>query len=191
MEQIAGWVAPITTSIAACMTAANLGPRFTGWGFVVFTVGAIAWAAVGLAAGQPNLVWQNAILLAIDIVGVWRWLGREARYDQGARRAAQAAERRGRGLVPASRMTGCPVTGPDGQVIATTVDAMLSCGSGQVERVVVREGGIGGVGERLHALGWHEIEAGADGFTSPLTADALRARLALAPDDWRRPAPNS
>ena len=55
MIEIAEWVAPIATMIAALMTAANLGPRVTGWGFVVFTVGAIAWAAIGLATGQSNL----------------------------------------------------------------------------------------------------------------------------------------
>lgn len=188
MEEIARWVAPVSTTIAACMTAANLGPRFTGWGFVVFTVGAVAWAAVGMATGQANLVWQNAILLVIDLIGVWRWLGREARYDEGARRAVRAAERKGQALVPTSRLTGCPVTGPGGVVVATTVDAMLSVDGGRVQRVIVREGGVAGIGERLHALGWDEIASGADGFTTALDAEALRARRPLDPSDWRRAA---
>ena len=54
MEDIAGWVAPIATMIAAMMTAANLGPRVTGWGFVVFTVGSIAWSTVAIATDQPT-----------------------------------------------------------------------------------------------------------------------------------------
>ena len=33
METIASWVAPIATTIAALMTASNLGSRVTGWGF--------------------------------------------------------------------------------------------------------------------------------------------------------------
>ena len=44
MESIAGWVAPVATTIAALMTASNLGSRITGYGFIVFTVG---YASIG------------------------------------------------------------------------------------------------------------------------------------------------
>src|SRR5947209_6123349 len=40
---ILSWVAPITGVSAAIMVAINLGTRFTGWGFVVFTVSSVAW----------------------------------------------------------------------------------------------------------------------------------------------------
>ena len=42
MESIATWVAPIATTIAALMTASNLGSRITGYGFIVFTIGSLA-----------------------------------------------------------------------------------------------------------------------------------------------------
>ena len=91
MEQASNWIAPIATTIAALMTAANLGSRLTGWGFAVFTVGAVAWMGVGFYAHKPNLLWQNAILLVIDLVGVWRWLGLRARYDKAAVAATEAS----------------------------------------------------------------------------------------------------
>ena len=69
MESIASWVAPIATTIAALMTASNLGSRVTGYGFVVFTIGSIAWAALGIATGQPNLLWQNVILTGLNLFG--------------------------------------------------------------------------------------------------------------------------
>ena len=47
METIATWVAPIATTIAALMTASNLGSRITGWGFVVFTLGSLGWITLG------------------------------------------------------------------------------------------------------------------------------------------------
>lgn len=94
MEQIANWVAPVATTLAAVMVAANLGARLTGVGFIVFSVGAVAWMAIGLATGQANLVWQNGILLAINLLGVWRWLGLRARYDKGAAAATRATARR-------------------------------------------------------------------------------------------------
>ena len=46
-RSIAGWVAPVATTIAALMTASNLGSRITGYGFIVFTIGSIAWLYAG------------------------------------------------------------------------------------------------------------------------------------------------
>lgn len=190
MEQIAGWVAPVSTTIAACMTAANLGPRVTGWGFIVFSVGAVAWALVGLATGQGNLVWQNAILLLIDLIGIWRWLGREARYESGAARATARSRRAPAtpDLFPASRFSGCPVIGVGGAVIGSSVDAMTECGTGRINYLVVREGGLAGVGERLHALPWSDVKVEGDGFRVDLDGEALAARPALLPDAWPRSA---
>lgn len=59
MEEAAGWIASAATMIAAMMTAANLRSRVTGWGFVIFLVGAIAWSMVVTAllvlpAGRPE-----------------------------------------------------------------------------------------------------------------------------------------
>ncbi len=90
MEQIADWVAPIATTLAAVLVAANLGARITGIGFIVFAIGSVGWIVIGLATGQANLVWQNAILFGINALGVWRWLGLRARYDKGAAAATRA-----------------------------------------------------------------------------------------------------
>lgn len=89
MEDVAGWVAPVATTIAAIMVAANLGSRITGYGFIVFCIGSIAWTLIGVATDQANLVWQNLILLAVNILGIWRWLGLKARYEKGAARATK------------------------------------------------------------------------------------------------------
>ena len=81
MIETAGWLAPAATMIAAMMTAANLGARVTGWGFVVFTVGSIGWCAIALSTGQQNLLWTNGFLTLVNGVGIWRWLGRKARSE--------------------------------------------------------------------------------------------------------------
>ena len=91
MENIAIWVAPIATTIAALMTASNLGTRVTGWGFVVFTAGSLAWLTLGIATGQANLLWQNVVLTLLNLFGIWRWLGRQARIEDGAKSAAAAS----------------------------------------------------------------------------------------------------
>ena len=84
METVANWVAPIATTIAAIMVAANLGTRITGLGFIVFSVGSVAWIVIGAATDQPSLMWQNVFLLFVNVVGIWRWLGIRARYEKGA-----------------------------------------------------------------------------------------------------------
>jgi uncharacterized membrane protein YphA (DoxX/SURF4 family) len=89
MEQIANWVAPIATTVAAIMVAANLGTRITGYGFIVFSLGSIAWMVIGWFTDQPNLLWQNAFLLVVNVVGIWRWLGLRARYEKGAQVATE------------------------------------------------------------------------------------------------------
>ena len=89
MEAAANWVAPIATTIAAIMVAANLGSRLTGYGFIVFSIGSIGWMAVGWFNDLANLVWQKAVLLGINLVGIWRWLGLRARYEKGAQVATE------------------------------------------------------------------------------------------------------
>jgi len=93
METAANWIAPIATTIAAIMVAANLGSRFTGWGFVVFTIGSVGWIVIGAVTGQANLLWQNVFLCLVNIVGIWRWLGIRARYEKGAGAATDATTR--------------------------------------------------------------------------------------------------
>ncbi len=190
MTEIAGWIAPIATMIAAMMTAANLGARVTGWGFVVFVVGSVCWTTVGIGTDQPNLLWTNGFLTLVNSVGVWRWLGRQARYDDGGEGAAErSAAARVPTLFPASSLVGAKLTGADGEVIATVVDAMTRCKDGQLAYIVVSEGGMGGVGERLHALDPAGLRFSHDGVASNLAPNDLAALPVLQADRWPEALP--
>src|SRR5579872_3998957 len=92
-QDMAGWIAPVATMVAAMMTAANLGARVTGWGFVVFTLGSICWSIVGISTGQTNLLASNGFLTVINVIGIWRWLGRQRSYEDGAKSATRASRR--------------------------------------------------------------------------------------------------
>jgi len=184
-ESLAGWLGPIATMIAAVMTAANLGSRITGWGFVVFVIASLSWCVVGFASGQTNLVATNAFLAVVNVIGVWRWLGRQARFDDGGRAASRHSKRAPvPTLFSAASLIGSPVRGREGISLGTVVDAMLECGDKEIAYIVIAEGGVGGVGERLHALDPRPLRIDDASIQCDLTADELAKLPVLTPDDW-------
>jgi hypothetical protein len=185
MESVAGWVAPVATTIAALMTASNLGSRITGYGFIVFTVGSLAWLALGISTGQANLLWQNVILTALNLFGIWRWLGRQAKFEDGGEAAqAQSAQFDGETLFAASLLTKAKVLGADGTELGTSVEAMLGCGSGRPSYLVIAEGGVAGVGEVLRRVDWSEARVEGDRVVTRLTATEFAAGTELEKDKW-------
>ncbi len=190
MDDIAGWIAPIATMVAAMMTAANLGPRVTGWGFIVFTVGSIAWSVVAVLSGQQNLLWSNGFLTVVNLVGIWRWLGREAKYDDGARAARSVSARHGTPtLFPIGEIAGRPLLARDGRTIGHGVGAMAECDGGRIAYLVVGEGGVAGVGERLHAIAWADLVVRDDGYMVDLDEQRLAALPEIDAAAWPAKAP--
>jgi hypothetical protein len=156
MDQTVSWIATAATILAACFTASNLGSRITGIGFIIFTVGSIAWFTFGWLTDQPALLWTNAVMTLLNLFGVYRWLGRQAKLEEGASKAAEASQAApGENLFPASSLTASRLVGRDGEALGTTVDAMLSCNGGRLSYLVVAQGGIAGVGETFRRVDWH------------------------------------
>lgn len=187
MGNLAGWIAPIATGIAAAMTAANLGSRITGWGFVVFTIGSVGWSIVGLASNQNNLIATNVFLTLVNIVGIWRWLGRQARYDKEAKAAVDASEH-GRTpiLLTANSLVGMSVAAETGEEIGSIVETMIECETGRVNYIVVRNGGIGGVGERLTAIEWPDFRFNKDRATLLVDQKTFGALPEWRPEEVRQ-----
>jgi hypothetical protein len=66
------------STIAALVVALDLGRRITGWAFVLFVTSSIALIAWGfLNPDSEGIGWQNVALLAINAVGVYRYLIRK------------------------------------------------------------------------------------------------------------------
>jgi hypothetical protein len=68
------WFGAIGAIVAAAMIAADLGRRWTGWGFVLFVAVSIAWIVSGLTNQTTPIAVQNALLLAVNAWGVWQYL---------------------------------------------------------------------------------------------------------------------
>jgi hypothetical protein len=184
MADSISWVATIATIVAASMTAANLGSRITGYGFAVFLVGSLAWLATGLMTGQPALVWTNGVLTILNIFGIWRWLGRQARVEEGARAASEASEETpGEALFPVSLLSRAPVT--SGSVeLGRCIDAMAGCESGRLSYVVVSEGGVAGVGETLRRFPWSKASVEGETVKSMLDPNAFARLEELPRGQW-------
>lgn len=182
---IAQWIAPAATMIAAMMTAANLGARTTGWGFVVFTIGSIAWASIGLSGGQANLLATNIFLTLVNGVGIWRWLGRQAKYQDGARTAtAESDATAGPSVVAASALCGLDVVDRAGHAIGSCVEALIDCGAGQIGYVVVATRDAVGMNEELRGVSTDRFSLTGERLALAIDAEEF-SRLPILPDrNW-------
>jgi hypothetical protein len=184
METFVSVVATVATIVAATITASNLGSRITGYGFAVFTVGSISWFTLGLMTDQPALVWTNAVLTVLNLFGVWRWLGRQAKVEDGAQAAAAASQSTpGETLFPASLLTRAKVRCGDSQV-GTCVDAMAGCGSGRIAYVVVSEGGLAGVGETLRRMPWSSARVEGEDVVAQLDPGRFAELETIDREEW-------
>lgn len=184
MDNPLAWIATIATVTAASITASNLSTRITGYGFVVFTVGSIAWFALGLATGQPALMWTNAVLTLLNLFGIWRWLGRQATVEDGSKAAAHASEKTpGEALFPVSLLARAKVRSGSSE-LGASVDAMAGCRSGRIAYLVVTEGGIAGAGETLRRMPWNCIHVEGEEVVSSLDPAQFRALEPIPKDQW-------
>ena len=153
MNELAGWIAPVATIVAAMMTAANLGARMTGWGFVVFTLGSLCWISVGLATGQTNLIIANGTLTLVNLAGIWRWLGRQRTHEIGGKSAKAASHTN---TVPtlftATGIAGMPLVTMQGETLGKAVEALIECRLGTISYVVVATTTDMVIGEILRAV---------------------------------------
>lgn len=183
MAEIIQWVATIATVAAAFITAGNFGSRVTGLGFGVFLVGSLAWLATGMLEHQSALVWTNLVLSVLNLFGMWRWLGRQAKVEEGAKDAAQQSEQEpGATLFPVSLLTRAPVAA-GGERLGHCVDAMADRDSGRVRYLVFSDGGVAGVGETLRRLDWSAADIDGESVTARLRG-GVDSLPALERDHW-------
>lgn len=185
MDQTASWIATAATIIAACFTASNLGSRITGIGFIIFTIGSIAWFSFGWLSDEPTLMYTNAVMTALNLFGVYRWLGRQAKLEEGASKAAEASEAApGENLFPASTLTASRLVGRGGEALGTTVDAMLSCNGGKLRYLVVAQGGVAGIGETFRRVDWHYAGVQDGEVRTEFDPDSFARLPELQKDNW-------
>lgn len=185
MNDFAKWVAPIATMLAAIMTASNLGARLTGFGFIVFTIGSIAWTIVGLTSGETSLIVANGFLTLVNAFGVWRWLGRQSTYEQGGRSAERASRRSSApSLFGANGIAGMPVADCHGKHLGKAVEALLECRSGKIRHLVIASSSDAGLEEDLRAVPASQVCFERDKARLRIPADVFERITPLDGSDW-------
>ena len=72
-------------AIAALLVSLDLGRRPTGWAFVIFVTSSLALIFWGfLNAQSEGIGAQNVVLLAINLIGVYRYLIRKKPVHEAA-----------------------------------------------------------------------------------------------------------
>jgi hypothetical protein len=194
MENIANWTATVLTIVAALMTASNLGARVTGWGFAMFALGSVAWIAADLSGEDVNasLLMTHSVLLVVNLFGVWRWLGRQTRYEDSSARASERSRwARVPTLFSAGSLIGATVKQPKEEPRGTVVDAMLKCDDKSLAYVVISEGGIGGAGETLRAVPPEHLKFDENDVVCDLGDDEWRRLHPIEEDRWPTAAPDT
>ncbi len=186
------WIPAVATILAALMIAANLGARVTGWGFVLYALASAVWIFSETSRGQPDfsVVVMHGVLLPVNLFGVWRWLGRHARYEDSREHASKRSRRaRVPTLFSADSIIGGTVRGRGEQTRGTVVDAMLKCDDKSLAYVVTSEGGVGGAGETLRAVPPEHLRFDEDDVVCDLSDEQWQALPKIENDHWPTEAP--
>ena len=75
-------------------------------------------------------MWANVVLTVLNLFGIWRWLGRQAKVEEGARAAAEASEQPRRSAVPGGAADPAPRSIASGAPHGHCVDAMAGAAAG-------------------------------------------------------------
>lgn len=78
IADVVKWAASISGMLAALLVSLDLGRRITGFGFVLFVGSSICWFAGAWMTEDWALGTQNTVLFAINLLGVYRYLIRDA-----------------------------------------------------------------------------------------------------------------
>lgn len=185
MDGITGWLASVATIAGGLTVALNLGSRVTGWGFAVLAFGSACWSLNAWQNGAASLLIANVTMAAINGFGVWRWLGRRARIEQGSATAmADSAAAPVPTLVSAATLLEAPLRLPDDADFGSVIDLMLHCNGQDLAYAVVSFGGIGGLGEELRAVPAERLQLRVDGLHCALGEERLRTLPPIDPTAW-------
>ena len=70
---IARTLAAVTAIVASIVIAVRPPAPWMVRAFALFSLSACLWIVDGWTSSKPSLIFQNGVLLAVNIAGIWRW----------------------------------------------------------------------------------------------------------------------
>lgn len=74
--EVIRWGAAVCVIVASVLVAWGKTSRIVMWAFVLYTIASVAWIGAAAVQDQPALLVQNAVLLCINLYGLWSWARR-------------------------------------------------------------------------------------------------------------------
>jgi hypothetical protein len=145
-----------STIIAALMTASNLGSRITGYGFVVFTVGSLAWLALGSPPASRRCCGPTSSSPRSTCSASGAGSGGRRRSRRAARRRRSKRRTPGENPVPRLAADQAPSWSGQGAPSSALRRRDGSAAAAGARYLVVAEGGVAGVGETLRRVDWSD-----------------------------------
>ena len=126
------------------------------------------------------------MLTVLNIFGIWRWLGRQAKVEEGGARRREASEQTpGEALFPVSLLTRAPVDAGGRRSRHTASTPWPAAAAAGSHYVVVSEGGVAGVGETLRRLPGAQAQVDGETARRPHRCGPNSRRFEeLAKDQW-------
>ena len=85
MVDVLTWFASLSCIVAALLVSLNAGAKWSGIGFLVFSLSSAAWVWASMLEEEAPLALQNIVLLAINLFGVYRYLWQPAQKEKSQR----------------------------------------------------------------------------------------------------------
>lgn len=67
------WTATVAGIAGAVLVALNIG--LVAYGFALFLASSLLWCAIAAVHREPSLMVLQGAFVAINVLGLWRWLG--------------------------------------------------------------------------------------------------------------------
>ncbi|MCZ4298538.1 hypothetical protein [Henriciella marina] len=85
MVDVLTWFASLSCILAALLVSLNAGAKWSGVGFLIFSLSSAAWVWASTMQEEAPLALQNIVLLGINLFGVYRYLWQPARSQKSKR----------------------------------------------------------------------------------------------------------
>jgi sporulation protein YlmC with PRC-barrel domain len=182
MENFFSWVGPACILTGSLLAAANAGARWTGYGFIFLTLGAVSFGSLSVLTSDYFGSVINFALVMVNGFGVRRWLGHLAVAEAAASNAQSKslASEAVPTIAALSKVIGRQVLDQTGEPFGEIADVMVEIETGKLSYFVVHPK-TSHVGSGFVGMHPHNLDANTETFVLNASAEQ---HVLLEDGDW-------